>query len=141
MEAKGSQASGLPCIVAASAQDARIGRPLRAVQAGEQQPLSGIAEQGEMVAQQDGQLVDDRHAPFLAGLRGDELLDVIEVSLTHMKLGATAAAYGKAELDGGEAVLVVTEDEAGNTRASLRQPDGGIAELEPDPELAGDADA
>lgn len=74
-------------------------------------------------------------------IRGRCKIDVVEVSLTHMKIGGTAAAFGQTTVDDGEVLLVVTEDDKGNTRASLRQPDGTIADLKPGPDIAPEADA
>jgi hypothetical protein len=42
-------------------------------------------------------------------------MNVAEVSLTHLKLGETAASYGQATVDGKDMLLVVTEGESGGT--------------------------
>lgn len=55
--------------------------------------------------------------------------DVALVSLSHLRLGDTAASYGAASLADGQGLVVVTEDKSGNVRASLRAPDGYLAEL------------
>jgi hypothetical protein len=61
--------------------------------------------------------------------------DVAHVSLSHMQLGGAAASYGRAALADGEGLVVVTEDKAGDVRASLRAPDGLLADLSLDESL------
>jgi hypothetical protein len=67
-------------------------------------------------------------------VKGRVTFEVIEFSLTHMRLGPTAAAYGAVAVDDGDALLVITEDEGG-PRATLRSPDGSELELSPGGEL------
>ena len=68
-------------------------------------------------------------------VRGELEIEVVEVSLAHMKLGDTPTSYGTAQLGGGEGLLVVTEDDEGNMKVSLRAADGNVADLTPDTSL------
>lgn len=61
--------------------------------------------------------------------------EVVHISLTHMKLGQAATAFGDAALGEGKGLLVVTEETPGKALASLRTPDGYFADLTLDDEL------
>lgn len=62
-------------------------------------------------------------------------IEVTTISLSHMRLGAATASFGEASLVDGDGLLVVTEDDHGSIRASLRASDGQIADLALDESL------
>lgn len=66
VEAEGFEARLFPARVGATTQDAGVGRPLRVVGARKEQPAVRVVEQDEMVYQERGEFVDDRHAARLA---------------------------------------------------------------------------
>jgi hypothetical protein len=62
-------------------------------------------------------------------------IEIVHVSLSHMRLGAAATSFGKASLADGDGLVVVTEDDDCNVRASLRAADGLLANLSLDESL------
>lgn len=73
VEAQRFEARLLPARVNAAAQDSGVGRPLGGVGTREEEAIARMIEQDEMVGQECGELVDDRHAARLSRLRGDEI--------------------------------------------------------------------